>query len=205
VGLKEAAVLDGFAGGDDAELGGALGGCGRAGGHVLEGVEADDLGHLSEADAGVARRCGGEGADGSDAGDAREERVAEFVDCVSDGGYATKASNDNTIQVGSFLKGRLLCGYVNGLGGHGGCFFFLEHFDAADYISYGFKIAEGIVGDLDGEGFFDLEGDVDLVEGIDVELLEGGVEGDGVRGNALRFRDDFNAAILHRCKGSFLY
>jgi hypothetical protein len=102
VSLKEATVFDGFAGGDDAELGGTFCGCGLACGHVLEGVEADDLGHLGKTDAGVARRCGGEGADGSDAGDSREERVAKVLDRVSDGSYATKACNDNTIQVGSF-------------------------------------------------------------------------------------------------------
>ncbi len=44
---------------------------------------------------------------------------------------------------------------------------------AFDHVAYGFDGAEGFVGDVDVEGLFDLEGDVDLVEGVDVQLLEG--------------------------------
>ncbi len=51
--------------------------------------------------------------------------------------------------------------------------------DAVDHVAYGLEGAQGFVGDLDVEGLFDLEGDVDLVEGVDVELLEGVVERDG--------------------------
>ena len=56
---------------------------------------------------------------------------------------------------------------------------------AFDHIADGAEGAEGFVGDLDVEGFLDLEGDVDLVEGVDVELIEGIGQGDGVRRNAL--------------------
>ena len=44
------------------------------------------------------------------------------------------------------------------------------------------------------EGFFDLERDVDLVEGVNVELIEGAGKGDGVGRNALGLGDDFDAA-----------
>lgn len=56
-----------------------------------------------------------------------------------------------------------------------------EFSDAFDHIAYGFDGAEGFVGNLDVEGLFDLEGDVDLVEGVDVELVEGAGQRDGVR------------------------
>ena len=67
--------------------------------------------------------------------------------------------------------------------------------DAFDHVAYGFDGAEGVVGDLDAEGFLDFEGDVDLVEGIDVELVEGALEGDGVLGNGLGFGDDLDTAL----------
>ncbi len=75
-------------------------------------------------------------------------------------------------------------------GGGGGC----ELCDAFDHVAYGAEGAERFVGDLDVEGLFDLEGDVDLVEGVDVELVEGAGQGDGVRRDALRFGDDVDAA-----------
>ena len=81
-------MFGGVAGGDHAELGGALGGGRGAGGHVLEGIEADDLGHLGEADARMTGWGSGKRADGSDSGDAVEERVAEVVDGTADGGDA---------------------------------------------------------------------------------------------------------------------
>ncbi len=70
----------------------------------------------------------------------------------------------------------------------------MEFGDAVDHVAYGPDGAEGFVGDVDVEGFFDLEGDVDLVEGVDVELFEGAGKRDGVRGDALRLGDDVNAA-----------
>ena len=79
-------------------------------------------------------------------------------------------------------------------GGGGRRFGGVEFGHAVDHVAYGFDGAEGVVGDLDVEGFFDLEGDVDLVEGVDVELFEGAGERDGVGGDALRLGDDFNTA-----------
>src|ERR1700722_1104193 len=70
-----------------------------------------------------------------------------------------------------------------------------EFLDAFDHVAYGFDGAEGVIGDLDGERLFDLEGDVDLVERIDAELIEGALEGDGVLGNALGFGDDLDTAL----------
>jgi hypothetical protein len=66
--------------------------------------------------------------------------------------------------------------------------------DAVDHVAYGLDGAECVVGDLDVEGLFDLEGDVDLVERIDVEFVEGTGQRDGIGGDALRFGDDVNAA-----------
>ncbi len=54
-----------------------------------------------------------------------------------------------------------------------------------DDVAYGFEVAECVVGDFDLEGLFDFEGDVDLIEGVDVELVEGAVEGDRVGRDAL--------------------
>src|SRR5258708_558271 len=85
-----------------------------------------------------------------------------------------------------FWAGLSVSGDVGGGGGEFG--------DAFDHVAYGAEGAEGFVGDLDVEGFFDFEGDVDLVEGVDVELVEGAGQGDGVRGDALGFCDDVNAA-----------
>jgi len=65
---------------------------------------------------------------------------------------------------------------------------------AVDHVGYGVERSEGFVGDLDGEGLFDFEGDIDLVEGVDVELVEGAGERDGVGWDALRFGDDVDAA-----------
>src|ERR1700722_5290813 len=64
-----------------------------------------------------------------------------------------------------------------------------------DHVAYGSDGTESFVGDLDGEGFLDLERDVDLVEGIRVELIEGALEGDGVPGNGLGFGDDLNTVL----------
>ena len=49
---------------------------------------------------------------------------------------------------------------------------------ASDHIADSFDRAESFVGNFDSEGLFDLEGDVDLVEGIDIELVEGAVQSD---------------------------
>jgi hypothetical protein len=78
--------------------------------------------------------------------------------------------------------------------------------DAFDHVAYGLEGPESVIGNLDGEGLFDLEGDVDLVEGVDVELVEGAGQSDRARGYALRFRDDFNAAcgdVVHGGSTSF--
>jgi hypothetical protein len=78
-----------------------------------------------------------------------------------------------------------------GGGGWGGG---AEFGDAGDHVAYGFDGAECVVGDFDVEGLFDLEGDVDFVEGVDVELVEGAGQRDGVGGDALRLGDDVNTA-----------
>ena len=85
-------------------------------------------------------------------------------------------------------------------GGCGGWLSGGEFGYAVDHVGYGVEGSEGFVGDLDGEGLFDFEGDVDLVEGVDVELVEGAGESDGVGRDALRFGDDVDAAggdIVH--------
>src|ERR1700733_10475760 len=94
-------------------------------------------------------------------------------------------------------------GLVGGDGG-GGCGG--EFCYACDHVAYGAEGAEGFVGDFDVESFLDLEGDVDLVEGVDVELVEGAGKGDGVRRNVLRVGDDGNAAggdVVHGVSTSF--
>ena len=76
----------------------------------------------------------------------------------------------------------------------------MEFGDAVDHVAYRSDGAEGFVGDVDVEGFFDLEGDVDLVEGVDVEPFEGAGKRDGVGGDALRLGDDVNTAagdVIH--------
>ena len=70
----------------------------------------------------------------------------------------------------------------------------MELLDAGDYVSDVFEGVESVVGDLDAEGLLDLEGDVDLVEGVDVELFEGAGQRDGVRWDVFGFGDDFDAA-----------
>jgi len=76
-----------------------------------------------------------------------------------------------TIQPSLRWGTRLLCGGEFGY--------------AVDHVGYGVEGSEGFVGDLDGEGLFDFEGDVDLVERVDVELVEGAGECDGVGRDAL--------------------
>ena len=70
----------------------------------------------------------------------------------------------------------------------------MEFGDSVDHVAYCFDAAEGFVGDFDIEGFFYFEGDVDLVEGVDVELFERAGERDGVGGDALRFGDYVDTA-----------
>jgi len=82
-----------------------------------------------------------------------------------------------------------------GCGDGSGRMVFAELSDTLHHVADGLDGAEGLVRDLDGKCLFDLEGDVDLVEGVDVEFVEGAGEGDRVRGNALRFCDDLNAAL----------
>jgi hypothetical protein len=89
----------------------------------------------------------------------------------------------------TILREKFLRGGDGGWGGGGA-----ESGDAFDHVAYSAEGAEGFVGNLDGECFLDLEGDVDLVEGVDVELVEGAGESDGVRRDALRFGDDVDAA-----------
>jgi hypothetical protein len=81
----------------------------------------------------------------------------------------------------------------------------VEFGDAVDHVAYGLDAAESFVWDLDVEGLFDLEGDVDLVEGVDVELVEGRGQRNGVRGDALGLGDDGNTAagdLIHGGSGS---
>jgi hypothetical protein len=76
----------------------------------------------------------------------------------------------------------------------------VEFGDAVDHVAYGSDASQGFVGDVDVEGLFDLEGDVDLVEGVDVELFEGAGKRDGIRGDALRLGDDVDTAagyVIH--------
>ena len=101
-------------------------------------------------------------------------------------------------------KSRGRSGFASG-GGGGGGLDGVEFGDAVDHVAYGFDAAESFVGDLDVEGLFDFEGDVDLVEGVDVELVEGRGQRDGVRGDALGLGDDGNTAagdLIHGGSGS---
>jgi hypothetical protein len=82
----------------------------------------------------------------------------------------------------------------------------LEAVDSGDDVAYGAEGVEGVVGNLDGEELFDLEGQVDLVEGVDVELFEGGGRGDGVWREGFGFGDEVDdtgcdvGLIAHRRK-----
>ena len=62
-------------------------------------------------------------------------------------------------------------------------------------VAYGLERAERIIGDRDVECFFDLEGDVDLVERVDVQLFKGGIEVDGIGGDVFGLGDDFDRAL----------
>src|SRR5206468_3893453 len=101
-------------------------------------------------------------------------------------GDDNKKCNDNGEESkGKKRKGRKKsrCPLFGGGGDGGGGFCGLEFGDAIDHVAYGFDGAEGFVGDVDVEGFFDLERDVDLVERVNIELLEGAGERDGIGGN----------------------
>ena len=95
--LGEVALLDGLFGGDECELGGAVGGRDGAGGEMGGGVEVAHLSHLDEADAGGAVGFG-DGFDGGDAGGAGEERRAEVVDGRADGGDAAEAGDSYALR-----------------------------------------------------------------------------------------------------------
>ena len=82
-------------------------------------------------------------------------------------------------------------GSGGGGGGRGGG---LKSGYAFYHVANGADGAEGVVWDFDVEGFFDLEGDVDLVEGVDVEFIEGAGKGDSVGRDALGLGDDFDTA-----------
>jgi hypothetical protein len=69
-----------------------------------------------------------------------------------------------------------------------------EFGDTIHHVAYGLDGAECVVGDFDVEGLFDFEGDVDLVEGVDVEFVEGAGQRDSVGRDALRLGDDVNTA-----------
>ena len=73
----------------------------------------------------------------------------------------------------------LRCGYV------GWRLVFAELVHAADDVADGLDAAERVVWDFDLECFFDFKGDVDLIKRVDVELVEGGVQGDRVGRDAL--------------------
>ena len=93
----------GLAGGDDGELGGAVGGGDDAGVEVSAGVEVFDGGGLGEAEAlrlvmSFATGSFGIGREGSDAGGASEEGGAEVCYGVADGSDASQASDDDSIQ-----------------------------------------------------------------------------------------------------------
>ena len=89
----------GLAGGDDGEVGGAVGGGDDAGVEVLAGVEVFDGGGLGEAEALGCRAGGfGVGREGGDAGGSGEEGGAEVRDGVADGSDAAQAGDDDTIQ-----------------------------------------------------------------------------------------------------------
>src|SRR5947209_5469027 len=93
--------------------------------------------------------------------------------------------------------------------------------DAANNVTYRTEGAECVIRDSDVKGFLDFERDVDLIERIDVELLEAGLRGDGVGGDAFGLGDDSDTlrgdlvhgvpflfrmlnvtSCLNQCKGS---
>jgi hypothetical protein len=84
----------------------------------------------------------------------------------------------------------IVCG-----GGYG---FLLQADDAIDDVADRLERGDGVVGNLDIEGVFDLERDVDLVERVDLQLVEGLVAGYRFFRDELRLRDDGNAALLDR-------
>src|SRR5271170_7462466 len=77
-----------------------------------------------------------------------------------------------------------------------------------DHIPHGLQSTQSVVRYLNGKGLFNLKRDVNLVQRVDVEFVKRALEGDGVRGYALRFGDDFNAAagdIVHGVPTSSLF
>jgi hypothetical protein len=67
--------------------------------------------------------------------------------------------------------------------------------DAFDHVADRAECTERFVGDFDVKCLFDLEGDVDLVEGVDVELIEGAGQRDRAGRDTLRFGDDVDTAV----------
>ena len=95
-------------GGDDGELGGAVGGDDDAGVEVLAGVEVFDGAGLGEAEALglVVGFAGGGfwiGREGRDAGGSGEEGGAEVRYGVADGGDASEAGDYDTIHFFSLM------------------------------------------------------------------------------------------------------
>src|SRR5690606_37698046 len=62
--------------------------------------------------------------------------------------------------------------------------------DAVDYVTHAAQVLHLFVRHADPEFVLDCEDDVDTVERVDLHLLEGGVDGERIRRDALGFGDD---------------
>ena len=69
--------------------------------------------------------------------------------------------------------------------------------DSLDHLLHGRDLFCLLVIDLDIELTFELEEDIDAVEGIDAEFFEGAVGANGLQGNASGGGDNSEYAILH--------
>lgn len=77
--------------------------------------------------------------------------------------------------------------------------------DALDHLLHGRDLFCLLVIDLDIELTFELEEDVDAIEGIDTELFKGAVGTNGLQGNASGGGDNSEYAILNALRGFCLY
>lgn len=74
----------------------------------------------------------------------------------------------------------------------------LQAEDPIDHITDGLQAGDGIVRDPNVERVFYFKGDIDLVERVDLEFVEGSLAIDVVDRDQFGFRDDGDAALFYR-------
>ena len=95
------------------------------------------------------------------------------------------------------MASRLGCAWRAGLRGSFGCLRGEEEGDSVDHLLQGYDLLGLLVVDLNVELAFELEEDIDAIEGVDAELFEGAIGADGVQRNTPGGCDDTQDAILN--------